>query len=49
MKKVETPDSVAIFDGVRVEPEREQLIASDHAMLPSRQPSQKNLGWRGLG
>lgn len=44
MKEMETPDSEAILDRVRIQANRNQLGASDHSMLPSRQPSKKDIG-----
>ena len=44
MKEVETPDAAAIRDSVAVEARGEQLQNRHHAVLPSCQPGDRNVG-----
>jgi len=41
---VETADAEAVGDGVPVETGGEQLLVIDHAVLPSRQSGDQNVG-----
>lgn len=44
MKKVKTSDREAVLDRTLVDPQRRQLRPSHHTLLPSGQPSQKDIG-----
>jgi hypothetical protein len=48
VKEVETTDAEAIRDSVAAESGGEQLREGDHAMLPSRQSGDQNVGCAGF-
>ena len=48
VKEVETPDAAAIRDGVMVESGGESLDDRDHAVLPSRDLGDHNVGCGGF-
>ena len=44
VKEVETPDTEAVSDGVTGKAAGQQLLLSHHAVLPSRQSGDQNVG-----